>query len=419
MAQRWTTPEEMFFSTLRTTWREASRLTRLALDTAYLVHAALTADPVSIDDGWHLVDSDPASETDDDASTDVDMDRWHDDNGGLFDDEPLAGGYTFPESDSDSDSDLDAAWGDDDDEVSSEEGEVISGEFSDDDEPSSGEGNSNGNFDSGVGLDDESEIYQDAHREFEDPSDDGQPSRPKGRTQPVPPTQPGRRGSDLCASMEQSQTLEVDGGRDGRRTSRETTAAKEGGLAGVLDRGEAKEQPERRRGEGRVPDEAPSAPVATTTRPLRREDFGFHAMSQAKYTKLYLEAKELRRRVAAAAERAAAAGADALDDRPRAKIPKVRRGSRTEAGPASGGAPGERIPPDPRGAAASKKSTPPTTGASTERPQGTPPVESPYQRLMRRQAQAATGTGESGYPAVHTESFVGPDGMQYHMSRFV
>ena len=158
-----------------------------------------------------------------------------------------------------------------------------------------------------------------------------------------------------------------------------------------------------------------------TTRPPRRGDFGFHAMTQGEYAKLYTEAKKLRRQ-AAAAERAAA---DALDDRLKAKIPKVRPRSRTgdrtepEAGPAAGGAPGERLPPDPRGRAVSRESRPPTTGASTERPQGTPPAESPYQRLMRRQTQGATGTVESGYPTVHSESFVGPDGMQYHMSRFV
>jgi hypothetical protein len=233
----------------------------------------------------------------------------------------------------------------------------------------------------------------------------------------VLPTQPCRRGSDLCASMEQSQTLEVDGGRDGRRTPGETEEAEDSALAGVLHRGQTKEQPDGRRGEGRVPDEAPSAPVATRTRPLRREDFGSCAMSQTKYTKLYLEAKELRRRVAAAeaavepasARGGAAACDNTTDAEGKGKIPRVRQRSRTgdrtetEAGPSGGGAPGERIPPDP-------EFTPPTTGASTERPRGTPPAESPYQRFMRRQAQGGKATVESGDPPIGTESWWVPTG---------
>ncbi|KAK3290443.1 uncharacterized protein B0H64DRAFT_412364 [Chaetomium fimeti] len=79
---------------------EARRMGRLALDGAHLIHVALTRDPPPVDDGWEIIDDHHSSS--EDEPTEIN-DGW-DDNGALFDDEPLATGYTLAGGGSDGDS---------------------------------------------------------------------------------------------------------------------------------------------------------------------------------------------------------------------------------------------------------------------------------------------------------------------------
>lgn len=88
---------------LRTSLQEAGRLGRVALYRAHQIRLALAQNPPQpTDERWEMVsEGDATSSVGDAAELD---DRW-DDNGALFDDEPLAGGYTLADLLSDSDSD--------------------------------------------------------------------------------------------------------------------------------------------------------------------------------------------------------------------------------------------------------------------------------------------------------------------------
>ncbi|KAK4156128.1 hypothetical protein C8A00DRAFT_31059 [Chaetomidium leptoderma] len=145
-------------SVLQSYFREAHRMGRIAVDTAYRVHAALKLDLAPIDNGWEMVD-DP--EADNDAGFD---------NGGLFEDQPLRGGHALPNSHVGSDDNVPPGGGDD--------------------------------------SSSSSDMYNDACSPFGGSSDDEpRPSQPKPSTRATC-RRPADKEVDLCSSLEQSQTFE-------------------------------------------------------------------------------------------------------------------------------------------------------------------------------------------------------------------
>ncbi|KAK4098155.1 hypothetical protein N658DRAFT_509816 [Parathielavia hyrcaniae] len=94
---------------LRASWRGVNRVARAARDTAQRQLLALTADAVPTtganNDAWEVVQDEDAR-TDSDSAPEEKA-RFADpclpDNGGLFDHEPVAGGYVLPDQDFDSD----------------------------------------------------------------------------------------------------------------------------------------------------------------------------------------------------------------------------------------------------------------------------------------------------------------------------
>ncbi|KAH6857116.1 hypothetical protein B0I37DRAFT_90174 [Chaetomium sp. MPI-CAGE-AT-0009] len=79
---------------LRASLQEARRIGRLALDGAHKIRVALVRDPPPIDDGWEMINDSSSSE---DGTAEINNHGW-DDNGGLFDDEPLSSGYVLADT---------------------------------------------------------------------------------------------------------------------------------------------------------------------------------------------------------------------------------------------------------------------------------------------------------------------------------
>jgi hypothetical protein len=183
---------------LQASWREASRIGQLALDAAYRAHAAMTTDPSPIYDGWQVVDSDSLSDSDEVSERDVASD-----NDGLFDTEPVVGGYGLPDLDSASDQDPG---------TSSDGSDAGQSFYEDDSDSTSG-------------------TYYDARSTFDDGSEDQQlpsPRRSSSRLSLSP--QPGAARSSLCSSLEQSRTFEVGSVKGKGRAEPCRTPSPPGGL---------------------------------------------------------------------------------------------------------------------------------------------------------------------------------------------
>ncbi|KAL2173181.1 uncharacterized protein P884DRAFT_281257 [Thermothelomyces heterothallicus CBS 202.75] len=110
MAQPSDGPEAALLDLLHISRSGANRVGNLLLNTTNWVQAALGTTPAppapaeAIEDGWEVVVDDGTLSGSDDTS---DLEDRYDDNGGLFDGEPITGGYTFAECLSDYGSSVD------------------------------------------------------------------------------------------------------------------------------------------------------------------------------------------------------------------------------------------------------------------------------------------------------------------------
>jgi hypothetical protein len=179
---------------LQASWRGVNHIAQTAREAAQRRLLALAAEanpaPAPGNDAWEVV-RDEDTKTDSEPATDDGGAQFDDprlpDNGGLFDHEPVAGGYVLPEREFESD--------------------VRPDVLSDSDDDSSSEGERRVDARGGVGAEEGSDgkTFVDAAGGDED-GQAASRSRSVARSGDITPNEP-----ELCTSFEQSQTLEVGG----------------------------------------------------------------------------------------------------------------------------------------------------------------------------------------------------------------